>query len=59
MPLALGSSDVSKIYLGSNEIDASYLGTDSILAEQDLLITFSNASGDIYVNLAGDSYTQP
>jgi hypothetical protein len=54
MPLALGSSDVSKIYLGSNEIDASYLGTDLVLAkgEQDLLITFDT---DVTTNQFGQS----
>jgi len=39
MPIALGSLDVSKIYLGLNEIDASYFGGNLVFSEQDLLFT--------------------
>ena len=59
MPIALGSSDVSKIYLGSNEIDASYLGTDISFPEQDVLFTVdASIDSSLSIDLdAGGSYS--
>ena len=39
MPIALGSSDVGKLYLGSSEIDAAYLGLEAILDQDPMLFT--------------------
>jgi len=45
MPIALGSSDVSKLYLGLIEIDAAYLGLEAILDQDPMLFTVDTSFG--------------
>ena len=56
MPIALGSSDVSKIYLGSSEIDASYLGLVQTFSTEPPILTRLRFDGATSA-LGGANYT--